>query len=446
MSNESTQQKAERNTTMRRQAMKFQVSAIALGCAALISGCGGGGSSTSGGMAQSISFPFPGGPNIGIPPNVSTVKLMATASGGGDVTYTSNTPDNCTVNGNTLTLVKAGECSVTANQAGGNGYAPASERQLFVIPKNPQKLVFRNPGSMPLDSTPVTLTATSDIPNHPVTFSSSTPNACTVSGNTMTKVGNGICTITATQPGDDVYAAITSVKNIPIGTATSPELTFLSGYKDTSHTNENGAIGGSGSTSENGWWCNGDCTTTVAADGSSFTFDFTSKLSKAPDGRWIGGSFDMFALAAGLDKLVTGADTTVGTHIDAQAAIKFNFAQNPEWFSTSDHKVNVKLTLGHYVSVPDSDPTKPAKDCNVTLQGSFTPTSAAATDYSVNLKTFTVVDACGLTGLDPWNEMQDYPISKVDFVADSPNVSVMLPGTTATVRTRGTLTGPITFQ
>jgi hypothetical protein len=428
--------------------MKFQVSAIALGCAALISGCGGGGGgdSSSGGMAQSISFPFPGGPNIGIPPNVSTVTLAATASSGLDVTYTSNTPDTCTVSGATLTLVKAGECSVTANQAGGKGYAPTSERQLFVIPKNPQKLVFRNPGSQPLDTTPVTLTATSDIPNHPVTFSSSTPSVCTVSGNTLTKVGNGICTITATQAGDDIYAPITSAKNIPIGTATSPALTFLSGYKDSSHTNENGGIGGSWSTNENGWWCNGECTTTVAADGSSFTFDFTSKLKSAPDGRWLGGSFDMYALAPGLDKLAAGADTTVGLHIDAQAAVKFNFTQDPEWFGSSDNKVKVQLVLGHHAMVPDSNNPGQMKDCNVTLQSIVTPTSTSPTDYSLSLKSFTISDACGMTGLDPWNEMQDYPISKVDFVADSVNVTKVLAGTTATVRTRGTLTGPITFQ
>jgi hypothetical protein len=42
--------------------------------------------------------------------------------------------------------------------------------------------------------------------------------------------------------------------------------------------------------------------------------------------------------------------------------------------------------------------------------------------------------------------MQDYPISKVDFVADSVNLTKVLSGTTKTVRTRGTLTGPIIFQ
>lgn len=426
--------------------MKFQFSAIALGCIALLSGCGGGGGSSDGAMAQSISFPFPGGPSIGVPPTTATVKLMATASSGGAVTYTSNTPDTCTVSGDVLSLIKAGECSVSANQAGGKGYAPATERQLFMIPKQLQKVIFRNPGSLPLDTTPVPLVATSDIPNHPVTFSSSTPTVCTVSGSTLTKVANGMCTVTGTQPGDDIYATTSVVRNIPIGTAQADPLTFLTGYKDASHTNEQGAIGGSGLTSENGWWCNGLCTTTVASDGSSFTFDFTATLPKAPDGRWIGSGFDMYALAPTLPDLVKGADTTIGVRIDAQAAINFNFAENPEWFSSSDNKVNVKLILGHYVAVPDSDPTKPAKDCNVTLQSQFTPTAAGPTNYSVNLKSFTVVEACGLTGLDPWIELQDYPISKVDFAADSANVSVPLPGTTATVRTRGTLTGAITFQ
>jgi hypothetical protein len=94
----------------------------------------------------------------------------------------------------------------------------------------------------------------------------------------------------------------------------------------------------------------------------------------------------------------------------------------------------------------DSNGNPKTKDCNVTLQSMFTPTAAAATDYSVGLKSFTIVESCGMTGLDPWIEMQDYPISKIDFIADSSNVSVVLPGTTSTVRTRGTLTGPITFQ
>jgi len=432
---------------MRRQAMKFQVSAIALGCAALISGCGGGSSSSNGGVEQTIAFDFAGGQLIAVPPAVTTKKMSATASSNLPVTYASNTPDICSVSGDVVSFLKAGECSVTASQAGGNGYAPASQKQLFVIPKQPQLIMFRNPGSQPLDSTPVTLAGSSNIPNHPVTFSTSTPAVCTVSGTTLTKVADGICAVTATQAGDDIYATTTVVKNIPIGNATSPALTFLSGYKDTSHTTENGAISVAALTSENGWWCNGLCLTTVPADGSSFMFDFTPTLPTPADGRWIGTNWDLTILAPGLSALATGADTLSGVRIDAQAALKFNMAQNPEWFSTSDNKVKILMTLGHHVSVPDSDPTKPAKDCNVTLQALVTPTSAAATDYSVNLKnSFSIVESCGLTGLDMWNELQDYPISKIDFLANTLNLSVPNAGTTSTYRTQATFTGPITFQ
>jgi hypothetical protein len=153
----------------------------------------------------------------------------------------------------------------------------------------------------------------------------------------------------------------------------------------------------------------------------------------------------MNALAPGLDKLVAGADTPVGLHIDAQAAIKFNFTQDPDWFGSNDNKLKVQLILGHHAMVDDNGKPK-SKDCNVTLQAIVTPTSTSPTDYSVNLKTFTIADACGMTGLDPWNELQDYPISKVDFVADSVNLSKPVSGTTTTFRTRGTLTGPIIFQ
>jgi len=170
-------------------------------------------------------------------------------------------------------------------------------------------------------------------------------------------------------------------------------------------------------------------------------FDFTATLPTAPDGRWIGAGFDMYALAPTLSDLAKGADTNAGTRIDAQAAIKFNFAQNSEWFASSNNKVDVKLILGHHAFVGTDN-----KDCNVTLQSVFTPTSASPTAYSIGLREFTIVESCGLTGLDPWFELQDYPISKIDFAADAANISVPLSGTTTTFRTRGTLTGPITFQ
>jgi hypothetical protein len=420
--------------------MRFQVTAIGLACATLLAACGGGGSANDGGAVQAISFPFPGGAPVAIPPDVGTVTLAATASSGGPVTYTSNTPAICTVSGSTLSLLKAGECSVTATQAGFEGYAATSAKQLFVIPKNPQRIVFRNPGPQPLDTTPVPLVATSSV-GKTVTFTSSTPAVCSLNGDSMLKLADGMCIVTATQAGDDIYAAQTVTKNIPIGTATSPALTFLSGYKDTSHTKENGAIGGSAGANVNGWWCNGNCTTIVPSDGSSFTFGLDVKLDHPNDGSWIGGYWGMWAFAGGLEDLSKTGDTASGVRIDAQAALKFKLAQNTEWFSTGNNGVNVDLSLGHFVLKDGKDP------CNVALRGVVKPSTTAATDYSVTLKNLTVGESCGLTGLDIWNELQDYPVSKINFSPVSLNVSVSSTGLDKpTYPTQLTLTGPITFQ
>ncbi len=55
-----------------------------------------------------------------------SLTLTATASSGGAVTFTSTSPENCTVAGSALNLLKAGNCVVTATQAGTSTLASAS--------------------------------------------------------------------------------------------------------------------------------------------------------------------------------------------------------------------------------------------------------------------------------------------------------------------------------
>jgi hypothetical protein len=419
--------------------MRFQLTAVGLACATLLAGCGGGGGSSNGALAQSISFPFPGGLTLATPPNVATVPLTATASGGGAVTYTSNTPAICTVNGATLSLIKAGECSVTASQAGGNGYAPATANQLFGIPKQAQTVTFRNPGAQPLDSTPVPLVATSSVAGKTVALTSSTPTVCTVSGSTMTKVGNGLCSIKA-EVVDDFYVPGTVVRSIPIGTAQADPLTFLSGYKSTNQTNESGNIDTYAGSSADNWWCATSwCGRTAPTDGSSFTWYYNIQPES---GNGLGAYMGFKLLAGGLTQLAKTADTTAGVRIDAQAALKFNLAQNAEWFGTGNNAVDINLYLGHFAL------NAKGEACNVKLHAVVTPTAAAATSYSVGLKDkFTIADSCGLTGLDLWTELQDYPISQVEFSAVAANTSMATSGAAKlTYSTQLTLTGPVTFQ
>ena len=55
-----------------------------------------------------------------------TLTLTATASSGGVVSFTSSSTENCTIFGSTLNLLKAGNCVVTATQAGTSSLAPVS--------------------------------------------------------------------------------------------------------------------------------------------------------------------------------------------------------------------------------------------------------------------------------------------------------------------------------
>jgi hypothetical protein len=427
---------------MRGQQMRFQLTAVGLACATLLAGCGGGGDSgTESGMAQVVSFPFPGGETVAVPPTIATITLKATASSGGPITYVSNTPATCSVSGDTLSLLKAGECSVNANQVGGNGYAAASQRQLFVIPKRPSIVIFRNPGALPLDTQPVQLEATSSVAGMSPVFSSSTPTVCSVSGSTLQKLADGLCTVTATMEGGDIYETAKVERTMPIGSALSPEIKFLSGYKNTTTTSEDGKVDPRGGSSETGWWCNGWCDVSVSADGSSISNTYTYKNEPYTDGRWWAVWSELDVYAPHVTNLSNSANTPDGVRIDAQAALKFNFSQNQEWFATGDNQVEVSLILGHFNRKQDNGA------CNVKLRAIFKPASPATAAYSLKLKDFTVQEACELTDLNPWFELQDYPVVAIRFFSQVGNVKVPSPTAPApNYPTTITLTGPISFQ
>jgi len=145
----------------------------------------------------------------------SPVTVAATASSGLTVTFSTTTPSVCTwggANGETITLLAAGKCTVRADQAGNGIYnAATSVNQSFTVSKVPQTITFANPGTHSKSGTPtfaLSATATSTLT---VTFTSSTTSKCTVSGTTVTLVNTGTCTIVAHQTGNGFYAAAPDV-------------------------------------------------------------------------------------------------------------------------------------------------------------------------------------------------------------------------------------------
>ena len=72
--------------------------------------------------SQTITFTPPATANLAS----RTVALSATASSGGAVTFSTTSTGICSIAGSTLTLLKSGNCLVTATQAGTSTLAPAS--------------------------------------------------------------------------------------------------------------------------------------------------------------------------------------------------------------------------------------------------------------------------------------------------------------------------------
>lgn len=161
---------------------------------------------------QTITFASPGNQSLG----VATPALSASATSGLPVTIASTTPAVCTVTNGTLFLVAAGSCSLSANQSGDANYNAAvavvntftvASAAGVVLPS--QTITFASSGPQKV-GTPATLSASSSS-GLPVTLAATTPGVCTLSGNTLTLVAAGNCTITANQGGNSGTAAAATV-------------------------------------------------------------------------------------------------------------------------------------------------------------------------------------------------------------------------------------------
>ena len=115
----------------------------------------------------------------------------------------------------------AGNCIIAANQAGNANYAAAPQAtQTIVVSAGAQSVAFGLAPTLAVGGTG-TVTATGGASGNPVTFTSTTPLICTVSGtngSTVTALVAGNCVIAANQAGNANYAAAPEVtQTITIG-------------------------------------------------------------------------------------------------------------------------------------------------------------------------------------------------------------------------------------
>ena len=197
--------------------------------------------------AQTITFPPIGTQTAG-----NLLPLVATATSGLTVTFASSTPAVCAISNSSANLIGTGTCTIVASQAGNSNVPPAlAVSQSFSVVAHPQTINFP-PISEQTLGTPLALTATATS-GLPVSFASTTPAVCTVSGLTATFLTSGSCGIVATQAGNAVYSAanplsqqftvvglgqtLASTFAIPAGVTLGTPLVFTEGVPSSSLAN-----------------------------------------------------------------------------------------------------------------------------------------------------------------------------------------------------------------
>jgi hypothetical protein len=171
---------------------------------------------------QSITF-------NAIPAKVLTdapFDLQATSSSGLAVSYSSSNSAVAIVNGSTVTLIGAGTANITASQAGNSNFNEATPvTNTLIVNKGDQVITFNSLSVKAYNDGAFMLTATSSS-GLPITYVSSNQNVATVNGNTMTIVGVGSTTITASQSGDSNYNAAADVSQVQSVVKANQTITF----------------------------------------------------------------------------------------------------------------------------------------------------------------------------------------------------------------------------
>jgi hypothetical protein len=149
---------------------------------------------------QTITFNPLASATLGDP----SFNLNATASSGLPISYTSSNTAVATVSGNSVTIVGAGTANITASQAGNSNWTLATSVIQPLVVKSPQTISFGPLTNKNFGDAPFSLSATASS-GLTVSYTSSDITVATISGGTVTIIGPGSTTITASQSGNSSY-------------------------------------------------------------------------------------------------------------------------------------------------------------------------------------------------------------------------------------------------
>ncbi|GAL84278.1 endoglucanase-like protein [Sporocytophaga myxococcoides] len=136
--------------------------------------------------------------------------LTATASSGLPLTYTSSNPAVAIISGNKVTIVGVGRTRITATQTGNETFTSVSTSAELFVTKVAQSISGLSNINKTTIEAPFSLSATASS-GLAVNYTSSDTRVATISGSTVTIVGAGSVSITASQAGNGTYNAAANV-------------------------------------------------------------------------------------------------------------------------------------------------------------------------------------------------------------------------------------------
>ncbi|OJJ17694.1 hypothetical protein BKI52_27925 [marine bacterium AO1-C] len=170
---------------------------------------------------------------------ITDADFMLSATGGASgnpIIYNSSDANVATISGSTVTIVGVGTTTITASQAGNANYNAATDvTQTLTVNKLDQTITF----SLGTNATKTfgegdfVLSATGGASGNAVTFASSDASIATISGNTVSIVGAGSVTITASQAGNATYSAAADVIQTLLVNKANQTITFDLGANTT---------------------------------------------------------------------------------------------------------------------------------------------------------------------------------------------------------------------
>jgi gliding motility-associated-like protein len=147
----------------------------------------------------------------------ATFNLTApTTNSTGAFSYASSDSNVASIIGNTVTIVGAGTATITVSQAGDANYDPGSVSTTITVNKAVATLSAMPPVTKNFGDASFNLVAPTSAATGAITFVSSNTNVATINGNTISIIGAGTATITATQATDSNYLEATTSTTLTV--------------------------------------------------------------------------------------------------------------------------------------------------------------------------------------------------------------------------------------